>query len=631
MQCERRGILEVSADGRTLKSLARRRVVAIASRGASGLGMIDGSSFEVTITALTAPADDKIPARLVGLAPRGAFDSRTASHVVPTTGVHLSSDGYLWVNGYRRKSAPDNEGNKHTKFGKGDTIRCQLVCGCARFYKNGQPLFETEGVAAGVFPTITLAGYGDKITIDTPVLSLPGEIRACVGDPLACLFETQSLLKERPDPALVTAEYGRATSTSNLEPFLLEKHLFAGLSAESMQDVARKIVEAIRGRLTVAGKHHSNPSNPSNPQQSPLQHDFRGCLLQMLVFPGDRKDPIHATADARAARFSEMAPHLLKRPDAEFVLYRSSQRPGGSGSESTSKAAMYGATLSGLIIATREVVMVGSSGVIASILDALLAGVRAVDANGLAIDNPERPGYITEADLNGLAELLGELMGRENGVAAVAVALTLARKRRRFRDVLALCSSLRGSQEDWAAPELEKVELEMIEATESWDVTAIAPPALALEHAGAAGVEVLAAWTRKVQDTSCSMIDAYSSVVASAEPSMVQDYFADKTTDAGEWGFLEAPQGGILEVDKEQVSLKPRPKPGEEPTYAQLWQLDSTGRLLNATGTLKKSVLNAFQTDSNWDQPARVQESNAIRSKDTVRFFTRFLRVFVLN
>ena len=378
MQCERRGILDVSADGRTLTSAARRRVVAVASRGTSGLGMINGSSFEVTVNALTAPADEKIPARLVGLAPRGAFDSRTASHVVPTTGVHLSSDGYLWVNGYRRKSAPDNEGNKHTKFGKGDTIRCQLVCGCARFYKNGQPLFETEGVAADVFPTITLAGFGDKITIDTPVLSLPGVIQACPGDSLACLFETESLLTERPDPKLVSAEWARATSTSNLEPFLLEKHLFAGLSAESMQDVARKIIEAIRGRLTVAG---------------------------------DRKDPIHATADARAARFSEMAPHLLRRPDAEFVLYRSSQTA-GSGSGSTGKAAMYGATLSGLIIATREVVKVGSSAVIASILDALLAGVSAVDANGLAIDNSERPEYITEADLNGLAELLGELMGR---------------------------------------------------------------------------------------------------------------------------------------------------------------------------------------------------------------------------
>ena len=136
--------------------------------------------------------------------------------------------------------------------------------------KNGQLVGECEGVDVDVFPSVTLAGPGDEVTIATPVLFLPGPLEACPTDPLPELFQSESLLAARPDPAQVTQEWARAKGTVQaVDPYLIEKHLMTdgGIPSEVRQDVARKLVEAIRERLSAAG---------------------------------DRCDPIQAVADAQA-------------------------------------------------------------------------------------------------------------------------------------------------------------------------------------------------------------------------------------------------------------------------------------------------------------------------------------------
>jgi hypothetical protein len=587
IQPERRGIFRVSSDGRTLTSNARRRAVAVASCGSAAAAMIDGASFEVTLTALKGPADEKNSARLVGVAPAGALDAAGVSHVVPTSGVHMSSDGYLYVNGHRQKSTlADSDDNQHAKFGQGDTIRCQVLCGLVRFWKNGRLMFETQGVVAGapsVFPTVTLAGLGDTVQVSTPVLHLPGAARPCGGDPLACLFSTRTLISSLPDEGEAGEEWARSRSSADVEPFLLERHIFVGLSQENLQDVARKLVQAIRGRLTVAS---------------------------------DRNDPICAMANARAVRLKEMAPHLLKQPDADFLLHRGRSREADAGG--AGDVTMYGATLSALIVATHEVVKLNSTEVISQILDALLAGVSAVEQNGLAIDNPNRPEYISESDLDSLATLLDGLMHGSNGPAAVAVAYILARKRRRFRDVLTLCSNLGNSEEGWAGAELSKVQRELVDATELWTVPEAEAEVVEEEEEkdSRTAPTVPQMWSRKPEDTTYSMLDAYASSQNAAEPSLCEYYLHPKLESAG-WAFLEAPQGGILQAVKEAVFVKPKPKMPEEATDEQLWQLDSHGRLINAAN--KQSILQAFPGDADsWDQQAKLQPSNAVRSKDTV-------------
>ena len=56
--------------------------------------------------------------------------------------------------------------------------------------KNGQLVGECEGVDVDVFPSVTLAGPGDEVTIATPVLFLPGPLEACPTDPLPELFQS---------------------------------------------------------------------------------------------------------------------------------------------------------------------------------------------------------------------------------------------------------------------------------------------------------------------------------------------------------------------------------------------------------------------------------------------------------
>ena len=130
VQRERRGIFGVSADGRTVVHRAVcRRATAVASR--QGLGMVDGAAFEVVVGQLGA-VPPKAPwpsARLVGLAPKGVGSEDCDAFL---HGVHYSSDGFLFTNGHMRHSVCDEDGEP-ARFGKGDTIRCQLVRGLARF------------------------------------------------------------------------------------------------------------------------------------------------------------------------------------------------------------------------------------------------------------------------------------------------------------------------------------------------------------------------------------------------------------------------------------------------------------------------------------------------------------------
>ena len=68
-------------------------------------------------------------ARVVGLAPKGVGSEDCDAFL---HGVHYSSDGFLFTNGHIRHTVCDEDGEP-ARFGKGDTIRCQLVCGMARF------------------------------------------------------------------------------------------------------------------------------------------------------------------------------------------------------------------------------------------------------------------------------------------------------------------------------------------------------------------------------------------------------------------------------------------------------------------------------------------------------------------
>ena len=104
-----------------------------------------------------------------------------------------------------------------------------------------------------VFPSVTLAGPGDEVTIATPDTfcraAQPARRIRCRSSSVRA-----SCRPAGPRPGHSGGARAKGTVQA-VDPYPIEKHLMTdgGIPSEVRQDVARKLVEAIRERLSAAG------------------------------------------------------------------------------------------------------------------------------------------------------------------------------------------------------------------------------------------------------------------------------------------------------------------------------------------------------------------------------------------